>query len=84
MGIVEYKDLDPLQALHLTQVALDFALKPEMVAHIHESDPGSSNKGGRSIGYFVLTLRHPQGRGSPGNGSLACVWQAPDILAGMR
>jgi GNAT superfamily N-acetyltransferase len=39
MKIVEYDDIDPQKAMYLTQLALDFALTPEMVARIRQSDP---------------------------------------------
>jgi GNAT superfamily N-acetyltransferase len=39
MKIVEYNDIDPLKVMHLNQLALDFALTPELVAHIRQSDP---------------------------------------------
>jgi GNAT superfamily N-acetyltransferase len=39
MKIVEYDDVDPLKVMYLTQLALDFALTPEMVARIRQSDP---------------------------------------------
>jgi GNAT superfamily N-acetyltransferase len=39
MRIVEYNDVDPYKVLYLNQLALDFALSPEMVRHIRQSDP---------------------------------------------
>lgn len=39
MKIVEYNDVDPLKVMHLNQLALDFALSPETVARIRQSDP---------------------------------------------
>ncbi len=39
MEILEYNDVDPLKVMYLTQLALDFALTPEMVARIRQSDP---------------------------------------------
>ena len=39
MKIVEYNDVDPLKAMFLTQLSLDFALTPEKVAQIRASDP---------------------------------------------
>lgn len=39
MKIVEYNDVDPLKVLYLNQLALDFALTPEMVFRIRQSDP---------------------------------------------
>jgi GNAT superfamily N-acetyltransferase len=39
MKIVEYNDVDPLKVFYVSQLALDFALTPEMVAHIRQSDP---------------------------------------------
>lgn len=37
--IIEYKDVDPLQVLHLTMLALDFPFTPEHAAHILRTDP---------------------------------------------
>jgi len=39
MKIVEYDDVDPLKAMYVNKLALDFALTPEMVARIRLSDP---------------------------------------------
>jgi GNAT superfamily N-acetyltransferase len=39
MKILEYDDVDPLKVMYLTQLALDFPLTPELVAHIRQSDP---------------------------------------------
>ncbi|HZD57587.1 MAG TPA: GNAT family N-acetyltransferase [Anaerolineales bacterium] len=39
MRIVEYDDVDPLQVLYVAKLALDFALTPEKVAHLRQSDP---------------------------------------------
>jgi len=39
MRIVEYDDLDPLSALNLSLLALDFPLTPEHAAHIRRTDP---------------------------------------------
>lgn len=39
MNIVEYDTVDPLKVMHLTSLALDFALTPEMIAQIRRSDP---------------------------------------------
>jgi GNAT superfamily N-acetyltransferase len=39
MKILEYNDVNPLEVMYLTQLALDFALTPEMVARIRQSDP---------------------------------------------
>lgn len=39
MKIVEYKNVDPLQVLHLTLLALDFPFTPERAAHIRRTDP---------------------------------------------
>lgn len=39
MKIVEYDDVDPLKVLNLNQLALDFTLTPEWVAHIRSTDP---------------------------------------------
>jgi GNAT superfamily N-acetyltransferase len=39
MKILEYNDVDPLQVLYVNMLALDFALTPEKVAQIRQSDP---------------------------------------------
>ena len=39
MKILEYNDIDPLQVLNLTLLALDFPLTPEYAAHIRRTDP---------------------------------------------
>jgi GNAT superfamily N-acetyltransferase len=39
MNILQYDDVDPMMVLNLNQLALDFALTPEHVAHIRQSDP---------------------------------------------
>ena len=39
MMILEYDDVDPLQVLYVNMLALDFALTPEKVRHIRQSDP---------------------------------------------
>jgi len=39
MKILEYNDVDPLQVLHLTMLALDFPFTPEHAAHIRRTDP---------------------------------------------
>lgn len=39
MKIMEYDEVDPLQVLHLTMLALDFSLTPEHAAHIRRADP---------------------------------------------
>lgn len=39
MKILEYNDVDPLQVLHLTLLALEFSLTPERAAHIRRTDP---------------------------------------------
>jgi GNAT superfamily N-acetyltransferase len=39
MKILEYNDVDPLKVMYVNQLALDFALTPELVAHIRQSDP---------------------------------------------
>jgi GNAT superfamily N-acetyltransferase len=41
MKILEYNDVDPLQVLNLTLLALGFALTPEHAAHIRRADPRS-------------------------------------------
>jgi predicted acetyltransferase len=39
MKIVEYNDVDPNEVMYLNQLALNFTLTPEKVAHILKSDP---------------------------------------------
>ena len=39
MKILEYNDVDPLQVLQLTMLALDFPFTPEYAAHIRRTDP---------------------------------------------
>lgn len=39
MKIVEYNDVDPLKVWHVTQLALDFTLTPELAAQIRQTDP---------------------------------------------
>lgn len=39
MEILEYNEVDPLQVLHLTILALDFPFTPEHAAHIRRTDP---------------------------------------------
>lgn len=39
MQILEYNDVDPLQVLHLTMLALDFPFTPEYAMHIRHTDP---------------------------------------------
>jgi GNAT superfamily N-acetyltransferase len=39
MKILEYNDVEPLNILYVTQLALDFALTPEKVAQLRQSDP---------------------------------------------
>lgn len=39
MKILEYDDVDPLGALQLNMLALEFALTPEHAAHIRRTDP---------------------------------------------
>lgn len=39
MKIVEYKNVDPFQVLHLTLLALDFPFTPERAAHLRRTDP---------------------------------------------
>lgn len=39
MKILEYNDIDPLQVLNLTLLALDFPLTPEHAAHIRRTGP---------------------------------------------
>lgn len=39
MKILEYDDVDPLQVLAINQMALDFALTPELARRIRQTDP---------------------------------------------
>jgi GNAT superfamily N-acetyltransferase len=39
MKILEYNDVDPLQVLNLSMLALDFPFTPEHAAHIRRTDP---------------------------------------------
>lgn len=39
MEILEYNDVDPFKALCVAELALDFALTPELVAHLRQTDP---------------------------------------------
>lgn len=39
MKILDYDDVNPLQVLHLTMLALDFPLTPEQAAYIRQTDP---------------------------------------------
>lgn len=39
MKIVEYNDVDPLEVMYVTKLALDFALTPETAARIRQTDP---------------------------------------------
>jgi len=39
MKILEYDNIDPLQALNLSMLALDFPFTPEHAAHIRRTDP---------------------------------------------
>jgi len=39
MKILEYNEVDPLQVLHLTLLALDFPFTPEHAEHIRRTDP---------------------------------------------
>lgn len=39
MEIIEYNDVDPLQVLHLTLLALNFPFTPELAAHMRRTDP---------------------------------------------
>lgn len=39
MKILEYNDVDPLQAMYVSKLALDFTLSPEMAARIRQTDP---------------------------------------------
>jgi hypothetical protein len=39
MKILEYNDVDPLQVLNLSMLALEFPFTPEFAAHIRRTDP---------------------------------------------
>jgi len=39
MEILEYNDVDPLQVMNLTLLALNFPFTPELAAHIRRTDP---------------------------------------------
>jgi GNAT superfamily N-acetyltransferase len=39
MRILEYNDVDPLKAMAVPQLALDFPMSPEKVAYLRQSDP---------------------------------------------
>lgn len=39
MKILEYDELDPLNVMHVNQLALDFPLSPELATNIRRSDP---------------------------------------------
>ena len=39
MKILEYNDVDPLKAMYVAKLALDFTLTPELVARIRQTDP---------------------------------------------
>ncbi len=39
MKILEYNDVDPLQVMYVSKLALDFTLSPEMAARIRQTDP---------------------------------------------
>jgi GNAT superfamily N-acetyltransferase len=39
MKILDYDEVNPLQVLHVTMLALDFPLTPEHAAHIRQTDP---------------------------------------------
>lgn len=72
MDILEYDQVDPLGVLHLNQLALDFALTPEHVAHIRRTDPRPfpffaiyAVEGGQvigQVGVFRLPMLSSQGR----------------------
>lgn len=72
MKILEYNDVDPLQVLNLTLLALDFPLTPELAAHIRRSDPRpfpcftvNAVEGGEvlgQVGVFRLPMVSVEGR----------------------
>ena len=39
MKILDYDDVNPLQVLHLTMLALNFPFAPEHAVHIRQTDP---------------------------------------------
>jgi GNAT superfamily N-acetyltransferase len=49
LRILEYNDVDPLQVLNLTMLALGFPFTPEYAAHLRQTDP-------RPFPYFTLNV----------------------------
>jgi len=72
MKILEYNDVDPLQVLHLTMLALDFPFTPEHAAQIRRTDPRpfpcltvnavEGNKVLGQVGVFRLPMISTAGR----------------------
>lgn len=54
MKILEYDEVDPLQILNLTMLALDFPFTPEHAAHIRRTDP-------RPFPFFTLNAVEDDG-----------------------
>jgi GNAT superfamily N-acetyltransferase len=82
MKILEYDDVDPLQVLAINQMALDFALTPELVRRIRQTDPrpfpclalyaveGGSVMG--QVGIFRLPMVSTEGREDVGGVWAVC------------
>ncbi|HEY5730797.1 MAG TPA: GNAT family N-acetyltransferase [Anaerolineales bacterium] len=72
MRILEYNEVDPLQVLHLTMLALDFPFTPEHAAYIRRTDPRpfpfftlNSVEDDRvlgQVGVFLLPMISTEGR----------------------
>jgi GNAT superfamily N-acetyltransferase len=72
MKILEYNDVDPLQVLHLTLLALNFPFTPERAAHLRRTDPRpfpcftvnavEEDKVLGQVGVFRLPMISTQGR----------------------
>lgn len=72
MNILEYDDIDPVQAMYVSRLALNFALTPEKAASIRQADPrpfpclaiyaleGSQVLG--QVGVFRLPMISSEGR----------------------
>jgi GNAT superfamily N-acetyltransferase len=81
MKILEYDEVDPLQVMYVNKLALDFALSPERVTSIRQTDPrpfpclavyavdGETVMG--QIGIFRLPMISTQGREDVGG-----IWAA--------
>jgi GNAT superfamily N-acetyltransferase len=72
MKILEYNEVDPLQVLHLTLLALDFPFSPERAAHLRRTDPRpfpcltvnavEDNRVLGQVGVFRLPMISTEGR----------------------